>query len=293
MIINADGHLEGLLFDKYQRIRRNPNYIQFCEKLKFDEYGFENLSTEFDPILRKKAEEIRSRFGLNLLFDPSKQFSKNEITNWAIWHRPITVSFEWREEKPKKFTPIWDEHFIRLKIDCSPDRNVNTILAEVRDFITEAQRLLTDEGVSHTEDVRVHFEKRHRYYKIWDYRKKNIPFAKIAVRLGISEDSAKKEFSKAYRLITGRIYDKNAWRRLFPDRDVKQQDLLVSDIEQSLPHLPQLTSSMNDDPEIAALIIDLRRICERCSDSDCRKHAFQPEWQPCPEIFQYLTEPDG
>lgn len=127
--------LQAYLYDRWQIIRRDPEYEAFCEGQHFDENGTLTLFEDMEP----EAEEIRDKFRLETIFDPSKDIPKELVLEWPIFKKPLAVSYVWREEKPGVFSAIWEDHFIKLKIDVSGNRRKSQILSEVWEFVESAR----------------------------------------------------------------------------------------------------------------------------------------------------------
>jgi hypothetical protein len=202
--------LEDYLFDKLQQIKRNPRYVSFCQNVPFNDDG---IVSSIESLLDTEADKVRNAFGLELLFDPTKDLPKKDPTILALFKDPLAVSFEWHKEAGYS-TPIWDDHFIRLKIDIDLNRDMEEILAEVREFIEDARTGLNNS--ERLEDKRRYFEKRSLCYEVWDMRTVPVPFKRIAIAQNISEDTAKKRFGKAFELIMGKEYQREIWKKLFP-----------------------------------------------------------------------------
>ena len=162
--------LEDYLFDKLQQIKRNPRYVSFCRKVPFNDDG---IVSSIESLLDPEADKLRDAFGLELLFDPTKDLPKKDPTILALFKDPLAVSFEWHKEAGYS-TPIWDDHFIRLKIDIGLNRDMKEILAEVREFIEDTRTGLNNN--ERLEDKRRYFEKRSLCYEVWDMRTVPVPF---------------------------------------------------------------------------------------------------------------------
>ncbi|MBN1841504.1 MAG: hypothetical protein JW883_04370 [Deltaproteobacteria bacterium] len=320
--------LKTSLKDKWERTRRNIDYIEFCEThaQAFDENGTLDTFAE----LTLEAEAIRDRFGLEMIYHPSIDISQDQMLQWPIFKNPLAVGYEWREEKPDCFTPIWDDHYIKLTIDINPERNLGQITDEVKEFVTSARAVLEiDEDKEGNSEKRPHFDKRMDYYRIWDERNANKPFSVIARELGISDDLAKKRYYKGFKLITGEQYDKDIWKRLIhktleqrvknlKGRDDKNtwKDLL--DFEQTTQKNVLIKAEPNEDgkrvyiedwnsqqgldgssiytdPEARLLCQDIEKICKKCGDTACYKAmltAFRTDnfesWDACPNIYAFV-----
>ena len=246
----------NLLWDKLQRIKRHPDYLKYCGNIQFDENGFNfEISDESDDII--------NRFELETLFDPAKEFDPNKIDILLrIFKEPLAVSYVWNKESPDFTTPVWDNHYIQLKIDISPKRNLGQIIDEVKEFISEAQPHIESElktEINHQgkppKPQRKHFEKRLMCYEIWDMRKKRTPFSKIAQQLHIHEDTARKSFYSSYELIMGKP---------FAVEKIKQLSVLKK---------------------------ELKRTCGTCVDRECLASLKSEEgWVPCPDVAHFINQ---
>jgi hypothetical protein len=298
-------------YDKFQRIKRKPDYIQVAEKYEFDPNGFESDNIIEDTKLAEKADSLKRKFGLNLLFDPSLEIPKERILEEYIFKDQFLVEFDLREYKANWFDPIWDPHHIKLKIDISLDANINQIISEIKECIEEAQELIS---ASAKKKKRHHFDKREVYYQIWDMRKECKSFREIALRLNISEHVAEKRFKKAFELITGNKYEKEYWIKHLSNHferiikkdgaiDFKRIKNLSKKMEPSSIGVRSanvdLMKSLDSYNQVKKfiLITDIEKICRNCQDSTCRdnmKKAMKREefehCNPCPKIIKYLTE---
>ena len=293
------------VFDKFQRIIRNPEYLSFCEReIAFDEDGF-----DYEVPQSQEACEIRDKWGLVLFFDPSRQFEPQDLLD--VFEESQAVQDEWRESEVvyeeikgvvKKITysePIWDDHYIKLIINIAPNITIEQIKEEVVKYVKNARNDL------HFEKYKTHhFDKRLQYYKVWDLRAKPLTFKKIANILNISEDKAKKNFQRAFELIMLMKYNKNILRELIIEKmvrdknykaladleKVKQQHLLLEEGDE-IEKMSADTKWYND-PEAVRYIEDIKKeYCKNCTDSECRDSFYEGDLkvlQNCPKAIQYL-----
>jgi hypothetical protein len=177
--------LKKLLKDKWETIRRHSDYIDFCRTCSFDEDGL--LSN--NDLLTQEADEIMARFGLTIIWHPSKNISEENLL--AAFEEPLAVNYEWCEERPGHFTPIWDGHFIKLKIDISEDRKKGQILDEVWEFIEESRQ------VSGTKETNTRFQIDEDMYKVYDLYKAGRSHAEIIKEIWPDEfgDNGRDEYA--------------------------------------------------------------------------------------------------
>jgi hypothetical protein len=298
--------------DKFQRIKRNPEYVEFARKIVFDQNGFESDLSCFnmDQDAKKKAESFRRKFGLNSLFDPTIEISKDDFLEELVFENQSPVEIILREDRPNFFDSIWNDSHIKLKIDIRPEVSLNQILSEVKEFIEEARELLPD---YEEKSRRAHFEKREDYYKIWDLRTERMSFKDIALKLKIKESTAVYGFKCAYKLILGESYDKRFWtelmRKNFENNIIKADGSFSIDHWKKLSKLeetkqtsrlfyetePAISHSTENQIEEFENVESIKETCQRCSDDDYFKEmlrAFKQSdfesWNACPDIYTLL-----
>ncbi|MBC8460532.1 MAG: hypothetical protein H8D67_21315 [Deltaproteobacteria bacterium] len=129
--------LQEIFYERWQVIRRDPEYLEFCNDYAsaFDKNGIMKLWEGLEP----RVEEIRKLFGLETICHPSLNLSKEALLDYPLFNEPLAVSYEWTEEQPGHYSPIVDEHFIRLRIDI--DKKTGQILSEVQEFIEDARSI--------------------------------------------------------------------------------------------------------------------------------------------------------
>lgn len=173
----------------------------------------------------------------------------------------------------------------------------------------------------------MHFEKRNGCYAVWDRRREQEPFSKITLRLGLNEDQARKRFRRAFTLVTGKEYNESIWKELILDylvkkaksssgqeqveaykelgkfEKVKQQNRLLMEKEGSeeeqkrkrwmKENIP--SNSLCDDPRVAEILIDIKRLCRACPDTECKAKGLSNQMAEdlsnfdCPQIYKFLT----
>ena len=120
---------------------------------------------------------------------------------------------------------------------------------------------------------------------MWDDRKitPRNTFKKIGYKRGISEELAKSRFRKAYELIIGEKYDKDLWWGYF--RKIDPSGIKIG--KKTPPNKTKTKNEKDDNDnnsresdnedkqsistEGQHLRMDIYRICENCSDTDCRQ----------------------
>jgi len=154
--------LKETLNERWQVIRRDPEYVKFCNEYAsaFDENGIMKLWEGLEP----RPEEIKKLFGLETICHPSLDLSREELLDYPVFNKPLAVSYEWTEEQPGHYSPIVDDHFIRLRIDIGGDKKTGQILSEVQEFIEEARSIA--EIKPNTSRLRPDEE----IFKVWDLK---------------------------------------------------------------------------------------------------------------------------
>jgi hypothetical protein len=311
-----------LLYDKYQRVRRNPEYIEFCTHISFNKDGFLESIYSIPASQHMKYEELCGRLGLQLIFDPLLEIPRSDFLQFPIFKNQLAVECKMHIEntdarqgaeandidaQPYVLTPIWDDHYIILKINVSPDVRTAEILREVQESVISAKNLLISQR---GEKERLHFKARLASYKIYDLRKERTPFRDVAVKLKMRLDEAKVNFRSAYSLITGKVYDKPTWLEMLrttlkqkvaktPSDPEAWQDLAkMEERYQREITVPTERFSDNDisgieEHTIRALTLEQAlNICKQCRDTECY-NAFlqgQDDWDPCPDIARKFDE---
>ncbi len=310
------------VFDKYQRMIRNPEYLSFCEReITFDENGF-----DYEVPQSLKACEIRDNWGLVLFFDPSRHFEPQDLLD--VFEESHAVQDEWCESEVvyeeikgvvREITnsePIWDGHYIKLKINVAPNITLEQIKEEVVEYVKIARNDLDFEKYQTH-----HFDKRLLYYKIWDLRAKPLTFKKIAYKLNISEDKAKKNFQRAFELITSEKYNKDIWRNLIYEKLLKKAKSMDGQLDKSA--ISSLKSLLNleetkcqekllggeksadewyattsGEIESFHVLFGINQMCSKCEDQGCYlefKAAWKENnyelWNPkCSKLYKFLKE---
>jgi hypothetical protein len=162
----------------------------------------------------------------------------------------------------------------------------------------EEHRHVTNIKVSKGGDT---FAKRFDYYKVWDERKRRIPFDEIALHhkksrtepLGKARERVKKQFYKACELITGKKYDSEQWRKnLFLSSESKQEHLLLP---KGVAEYGGVDNSLFADPQVNLLINDIiNSCCKKCvTDPKCRDAILAghiSKWECCPDAMSFIPD---
>jgi len=154
--------LEEALYLRWQVVRRDPEYVEFCNEQgsAFDADGIMNPWERSEP----RAEEIKKLFGLETICHPSLNFTKEKLLDEPIFNNPLAVSYKWNQEHPGHSTPIFNDHFIRLRIDIGEERKMSQILSEVQQFVEEAR------GVAGIETDKSRLRPDEEVFKVWDLK---------------------------------------------------------------------------------------------------------------------------
>ena len=220
MRVKADSEqwLEKSLYDRWQRVRRHPEYVAFCEekKDKFDTDGY--IVDEWIYNNDEKAIAIRKKFGIDLIWHYSKDIPENEMLAALLFRKSLPVEHLWPErpfsEKGRiVITPLFDNRFIRLEIDVNA--NTEQILGTVKEFIEHARANIID-----FKKERSDLEQRIEAYSAWDLRLKHTDWTwpQIALKYyseetkndageGLVADRLIKRFKRAYELIYDAPYN--------------------------------------------------------------------------------------
>lgn len=150
----------------WQLVRRHPRYVEFCSKhiehFTHGEYGM------LDPIHlgdegRKEYKAILEQFRLDSIIHPSAEIPRDEILQIPLFDFDSAVDPLTNKKKsaPDKYTPVFDGHFVHLKIDIRSFRTKNEILDGTWSCIEWARRIA---------DIRKSLKRlpKEKQWKIWD-----------------------------------------------------------------------------------------------------------------------------
>ena len=101
--------------------------------------GAYTLVSEFEP----EVEKIRKQFGLKLIYHPDCDFDEDDFLASPIFQDPLAVSYETHTTEDngdvQGISTVWDDHYIKLKIDISINRKKEQILSEIEEFIESSR----------------------------------------------------------------------------------------------------------------------------------------------------------
>lgn len=221
--------LKDKLWQRWEIIRRHPDYRDFCDRYStsFDKDGF------FVSDFGEEEGLILNQFRLTLIPHYERDLSGNLLLDGGIVVEPTAVEYIWKtvEVDPghrhkmedgttvtTESTAIWDEQFIKLKIDLSDNRAKAQILDEVWEHIEEARRIAKITGKKgkaatiKCDDL-----------KIWDLAKEGKSPGEIAKLLwpeeydaskkndDVSSDRRYKELTQMYKKQGIKDYDDRAY----------------------------------------------------------------------------------
>ncbi len=304
------------LYDKWQRIRRCPEYIEFCQGLPFSENGTVDPLFDLTPEKQTDYNRICEKYGLSLVIPPEKDLKKEMLLQFPIFSEPLAVRYEYQRLNPEareakdvmKFSPIWDSHHIKLRIDIRLDRRMNEILDEVKEHIQHGRNLIDQKHSTRTEKERLHLKSRAVSYRVWDMRKDRTPFEKIARELSLQQDAAKKKYAEAFKLITGKPFAKALDKTLFRQRIAKRASQTttpqawdavaraeeVGQKETQIDNIEAVADVSRPSAEEEVIRREtLQRtcdMCEECTDTTCNDERLDfmnggsSQWTPCPNL---------
>ena len=221
-----------------------------------------------------------------------------------------------------------------VKIDL--EKNIGQIKKEIEFFIQrerDAQKVREDLSLklSNTnskhqmpikwtvKDKRSQVGAWQKQLEVWQLRGEGWKFNDIASKQGETEDTIKKRFYSAFSEITGEPYCKKVWVKLFREKlerliskntsykkavyanyqkatEQSRKELLLNDLGNEDSDL--LDSIGNEDLQSGeSLLNDFLKICDKCSDLDCRatlisaiKNKEYENILPCPQLYKFLKE---
>jgi len=202
--------------DFWERRRLHPEYIRLCENIEFHKSGLPapKWIGKNKKIIEEKLIKAKERFGIEQIVNPEMNADElNPSIVQTIGVSPVMVRAIAPKDSdifrainsgnfhnPARF--IEDDKYLTLKIDMT-QANIR-IIPLVRFYIRYFRQYIERKGV---DAGRSHFEKRRRYYRVWEERKQKKSFKAISKKLSIDVDTAKKEFYRAYELIMERSYN--------------------------------------------------------------------------------------
>ncbi len=268
--------------DRWERIRRNPDYIaaynnfKALEKAKVE--GARKQSQHRSNVAVKYLE-ICEKYDISDVIDPNKPFKKSMspkigLTDGYIvfpikdgrFTIPMPIrgsSFNCIDGRSAKGQPLYrkykaeealvDRRYLAVLLDVNmPDKFVQATAVK-------AAKVARDSLSIQDDDFRMRINENQIAYDVWDLRMSKESFQNIAVKLfpDISikrgAERARKSFIRAHELITGKAY------KPFRKRQI---------------HLEEL-----------------RKTCSTCNDKSCLRGMSNPDnWIPCPEVRAYIEQ---
>ena len=312
----------AVIYDRWQRLRRNPEYIAACDTIPFGDHGMVIDRLLMNHTTYDKLPEIKGQFGLETIYAPWLDISTRDIFLMpAIFKNDLAVQME-RKVKNKEIgvdengdyenddmTPIYDDHFIRLTVNVHPDIRMEQILSEIKENVESARINLDKEMLAKIEKDRIHLNKRRICYDVWDKRRLRKSFVEIARELGLkSKNLAKQKFYTAYELIIGEKYDINQFKQLLnsislsqiTDQHSKEAFIKQDEIKlkEQLGFKDTIATDFNQLPNSvydgeSTLFLDINKHCEKCTDLECKSYLASQDfdnWVPCPDVYAILDE---
>lgn len=161
--------LKEYSYHRWEIIRRHPKYRAFCKKCSF---AFDsNDPRMLDPMnlkeisLRREADSIKECFSLEGIYHPSVSFEKDRILVYGIFTKERSVEHESREVEPGLESPIWDEHYMKLRIDIT--KTDAQIKEEAFELINWGRDIIGAKA------MKFPFKNLKQVYKVWDLREKS------------------------------------------------------------------------------------------------------------------------
>lgn len=221
-----------------------------------------------------------------------------------------------------------------LKIDLRKKKE--QIITEFKDFIDteilkqgQGLKLGLETAFEWSPDItRNRIKERWKQLGVWKMRKDVKNFSEIAFKTKVSEDTAKKQFYRAFELITGGKYNKDTWRTLVCEKleqrirsrpsdvdgktykkfldlkDVKQQHQTFTKAvkkkdsnNKELDFLNCYRSQNNNyEYNMFLLVEDIKKMCKKCPDRNCYEALISnlnkndlDSWKPdCPRLYKFL-----
>lgn len=83
--------VQDYLFDKFSRVKRDPEYVTLCEKLHFNDNGLIDSLFDIEASLREDVLELCKEHGIESPFKPSIEVSPQDLLNLFIFKDPFAV----------------------------------------------------------------------------------------------------------------------------------------------------------------------------------------------------------
>lgn len=109
------------MYLKREVICRDEEFIKFCDSHP-DYFNEEGLLDSLEGIHGPETYRIKGLFGLDMIYHYRTKIPANEIIDSNFFKNEVAVDYdEWTEEKTVGktvyWTPIWDKHYIKLKVN--------------------------------------------------------------------------------------------------------------------------------------------------------------------------------
>jgi hypothetical protein len=127
--------LTDKIYPKWEIIRRHTPYREFCDR---NHSAFEEgVLTGLPACITPEATAIMDRYGLTAIVHYREDTP-------PPFKRELSVEYIYPETEPKdgilELSPLWDEHYIKLKIDISGDVPVAQLGPEFTEFVEQARQ---------------------------------------------------------------------------------------------------------------------------------------------------------
>lgn len=294
-------------FDRWQRLKRHPEYREFCQKYKkyFDETGIAAMGF-LDHENGMALSSIKERFNLATVYHCDCVFTSSELLAYSdIFKDSLTVHPKSRL-KDGNISIINDDNYIDCRINIDPAIPLEEIKNQVAFFVKYARHEIS------SKDIRQQFDSNSKAYEIYDQRIARIPFLQISRKLGIKEESARQKYRRAYELIHNEKYNPSKSAELTEQYFVEQEtwdrmeEIEKAPREQTLSYnnlykLQNLTYDRQED--LTETIQSIKKECDKCDDKDCSTKMVShfDKWlldidsdynfskvDPCPELHEMI-----
>jgi hypothetical protein len=256
-VTNDSNHiLEERNWAFWEKLREKPEYLKLCEDIKFHDSSLVSprWTVENMEVFLEKSRKAKELFGIDQIVDPrksQKELQPDIIHLFGVAPVPIKAISALNSDSDMKNRFIEDNRYITLKVDITAKDNV--LVPLFKEYVEYFRQEYLKANSPATRD---HSSKQRGYFKIWRKRKRKTPFSIIAKEEGISEDTAKKRYYRAYKLIMGHPYN--------PDNKLKNK------IFKS----------------------ELMKTCSNCTDETCLESLKKnpDNWIPCPDLVYFINE---
>lgn len=128
----------------WEIVRRHPDYFNFCQKNKNyfdgDEISFLD-EMRLSPDGKLECEKIKKRFRLEHVVYPGSSIPEQTMKTFPFFRDEHSVDPEIMEREDGNRTPIWEDRFVRLRVDIRGFRTKKEILKEIWNCIEWARRI--------------------------------------------------------------------------------------------------------------------------------------------------------